>query len=57
MIANVSLPGAVDLTVTPDNDYIYAAQLYDNTVMVYRTSDYTAVTVIPVGAGPSAIAM
>ncbi|MEC1624358.1 YncE family protein [Bacillus mojavensis] len=56
-ITTASLPGAVDLTVTPDNQYIYAAQPGDNTVTVYRTSDYTAVTVIPVGAGPSAIAM
>ncbi|MBG9770628.1 YncE family protein [Bacillus vallismortis] len=57
IIASVSLPGAIDLAVTPDNQYIYAAQPDDNTVTVYRTSDYTAVTVIPVGAGPSAIAM
>ncbi|MCY7782776.1 MULTISPECIES: YncE family protein [unclassified Bacillus (in: firmicutes)] len=57
IIANVSFPNAFDLTVTPDNQYIYAAQPGDNTVTVYRTSDYTAVTVIPVGAGPSAIAM
>lgn len=56
-ITTTSLPGAFDLTVTPDNQYIYAAQPNDNTVTVYRTSDYTAVTVIPVGAGPSAIAM
>lgn len=57
IIANVSLPGAFDLAVTPDKQYIYAAQPNDNAVTVYRTSDYTAVTVIPVGAGPSAIAM
>ena len=57
IIANVSLPGAFDLAVTPDNQYIYAAQPGDNTVTVYRTSDYTAMTVIPVGTGPSAIAM
>ncbi|MGY0434752.1 YncE family protein [Bacillus rugosus] len=57
IIANVSFPNAFDLTVTPDNQYIYAAQPNDNTVTVYRTSDYAAVTVIPVGTGPSAIAM
>ncbi|WP_368651050.1 YncE family protein [Bacillus inaquosorum] len=56
-ITTASLPGASDLAVTPDNQYIYAAQPNDNTVTVYRTSDYTAVTVIPVGAGPSAIAI
>ncbi|MED4803192.1 YncE family protein [Bacillus atrophaeus] len=56
-ITTASLPGASDLAVTPDNQYIYAAQPDDNTVTVYRTSDYTAVTVIPVGDGPSAIAM
>ncbi|MFP7231318.1 YncE family protein [Bacillus subtilis] len=56
-ITTASLPGASDLAVTPDNQYIYAAQPNDNTVTVYRTSDYKAVTVIPVGAGPSAIAM
>ncbi|MCR9039854.1 YncE family protein [Bacillus sp. L381] len=56
-ITTASLPGVSDLAVTPDNQYIYAAQPDDNTVTVYRTSDYTAVTVIPVGAGPSAIAM
>ncbi|MHA6487408.1 YncE family protein [Bacillus cabrialesii] len=57
IIASVSVPGAFDLAVTPDNQYIYAAQPNDNTVTVYRTSDYAAVTVIPVGTGPSAIAM
>lgn len=51
------LPGAFDLAVTPDKQYIYAAQPNDNAVTVYRTSDYTAVKVIPVGAGPSAIVM
>ncbi|MGE9754178.1 YncE family protein [Bacillus inaquosorum] len=56
-ITTASLPGASDLAVTPDNQYIYAAQPDDNTVTVYRTSDYTAVTVIPVGTGPSAIAI
>ncbi|AMA54256.1 YncE family protein [Bacillus inaquosorum] len=56
-ITTASLPGASDLAVTPDNQYIYAAQPNDNTVTVYRTSDYTAVTVIPVGTGPSAIAI
>jgi YVTN family beta-propeller protein len=56
-ITTASLPGASDLAVPPDNQYIYAAQPDDNTVTVYRTSDYTAVTVIPVGDGPSAIAM
>ncbi|WP_371176169.1 YncE family protein [Bacillus atrophaeus] len=56
-ITTASLPGASDLAVTPDNQYIYAAQPNDNTVTVYRTSDYTAVTVIPVGDGPSSIAM
>ncbi|CAN2251110.1 YncE family protein [Bacillus subtilis] len=56
-ITTASLPGASDIAVTPDNQYIYAAQPDDNTVTVYRTSDYTAVTVIPVGAGPSAIAI
>ncbi|MCY9375254.1 YncE family protein [Bacillus sp. T17B1] len=57
MITTASLPGAYDIAVTPDNQYIYAAQPDDNSVTVYRTSDYTAVSVIPVGAGPSAIAM
>lgn len=57
IIPNVSLPNVYDLTVTPDNQYIYAAQPGDNAVTVYRTSDDSAVTVIPVGAGPSAIAM
>ncbi|MGK9431124.1 YncE family protein [Bacillus atrophaeus] len=56
-ITTASLPGASDLTVTPDNQYIYVAQPAANTVTVYRTSDYTAVAVIPVGAGPSAISM
>ncbi|PRS01823.1 hypothetical protein C6W24_06215 [Bacillus atrophaeus] len=56
-ITTASLPGASDLAVTPDNQYIYVAQPAANTVTVYRTSDYTAVTVIPVGAGPSAISM
>ncbi|WP_039075168.1 YncE family protein [Bacillus sp. MSP13] len=57
MITTASLPGASDIAVTPDNQYIYAAQPDDNTVTVYRTSDYTAVSVIPVGTGPAAIAM
>ncbi|KJJ43261.1 hypothetical protein UM89_00635 [Bacillus subtilis] len=57
IIANVSVPGAFDIAVTPDNQYMYAAQPGDNAVTVYRTSDYTAVMVIPVGTGPSAIAM
>ncbi|MDL5143330.1 YncE family protein [Bacillus atrophaeus] len=57
IIANASIPGAIDLTVTPDNQYIYVAQPAANTVTVYRTSDYTAVAVIPVGAGPSAISL
>ncbi|MCY8915415.1 YncE family protein [Bacillus atrophaeus] len=57
IIANVSLPDVFDIAVTPDNHYIYAAQPNDNTVTVYRTSDYTAVAVIPVGAGPSAISI
>ncbi|MGW8459016.1 YncE family protein [Bacillus atrophaeus] len=56
-ITTASLPGASDLTVTPDNQYIYVAQSAANTVTVYRTSDYTAVAVIPVGAGPSAISI
>ncbi|MCY9163278.1 YncE family protein [Bacillus atrophaeus] len=56
-ITTASLPGASDLTVTPDNQYIYVAQPAANTVTVYRTSDYTAVAVIPVGAGPSAISI
>ncbi|WP_437131904.1 YncE family protein [Bacillus atrophaeus] len=56
-ITTASLPGASDLAVTPDNQYIYVAQPAANTVTVYRTSDYTAVAVIPVGAGPSAISM
>ncbi|ARV46178.1 YncE family protein [Bacillus inaquosorum] len=56
-ITTASLPGASDIAVTPDNQYIYAAQPNDNTVTVYRTSDYTAVTVIPVGDGPSVIAI
>ncbi|MED4646477.1 YncE family protein [Bacillus inaquosorum] len=56
-ITTASLPGASDIAVTPDNQYIYAAQPDDNTVTVYRTSDYTAVTVIPVGDGPSTIAI
>ncbi|KAA6450146.1 YncE family protein [Bacillus atrophaeus] len=56
-ITTASLPGAIDLTVTPDNQYIYVAQPAANTVTVYRTSDYTAVAVIPVGAGPSAISI
>ncbi|ADP34254.1 YncE family protein [Bacillus atrophaeus] len=56
-ITTASLPGASDLAVTPDNQYIYVAQPAANTVTVYRTSDYTAVAVIPVGAGPSAISI
>ncbi|MCG8396353.1 YncE family protein [Bacillus atrophaeus] len=56
-ITTASLPGASDLAVTPDNQYIYTAQPDDNTVTVYRTSDYTAAAVIPVGAGPSAISI
>ncbi|MCY8447214.1 hypothetical protein MOD05_20275, partial [Bacillus spizizenii] len=39
------------------NQYIYAAQPNNNTVTVYRTSDDTAVTVISVDTGPSAIEM